>query len=350
MTIASTPGKVLVTGANGFIAVWLVQRLLQKGYIVRGTVRSEKKAVHLRELFKSYGEKLELVVVEDITKEGAFDEAVKGMDLVEHTSSPFHHRVSHPDELIGPAVKGTVGILESIKKHAPSVKRVVITSSMAAVLDSFGKNNSPITRYDESSWNNSVIEYVEKKGTDSEPPYWYFASKTLAEKAAWDFVEKNKSEIKFDIVVLNPPYVWGPTLAEINSSADLNESLSMLHTFLIKTDSTPDFPTDPSGWVDVRDVAEAHVLAAETPAAGGNRFIISGGSYHWQEILDTANAVKPQLIHNLVKGNPGTGKDISASLVFDTAKAERVLGIKFHTLDQTIADILADWKQKGFAA
>ncbi|KZT25509.1 NAD(P)-binding protein [Neolentinus lepideus HHB14362 ss-1] len=111
------PSKVLVTGANGYIAIWVVRRLLEKGYSVRGIVRSESKAEHLRQLFNEYGGKHEVVVVEDITKEGTFDEAVKDIDAIEHTASPFHLLADDPNEFIEPAVKGTLGVLQSALKY-----------------------------------------------------------------------------------------------------------------------------------------------------------------------------------------------------------------------------------------
>ncbi|KAK7687131.1 hypothetical protein QCA50_009634 [Cerrena zonata] len=124
-----TTGKVLVTGANGFIAVWLVKDLLEKGFSVRGTVRSEAKGEHIKKLFSQYGDKLEIVIVDDITKEDAFDEVVKGVDAIEHTASPFHFNVSDPQELIRPAVAGTTSVLQSALKFGTSVKRVVVLSS-----------------------------------------------------------------------------------------------------------------------------------------------------------------------------------------------------------------------------
>ncbi|TFY73351.1 hypothetical protein EWM64_g10661 [Hericium alpestre] len=349
MPAVSAPAKVLVTGANGFLAVWVVRTLLEQGYSVRGTVRSAKKGEHVRALFGSYGNKLELVVVEDITKAGAFDEAVKGVDVVEHTASPWRYSASEPNDFIIPAVKGTVGVLESIRKHAPSVKRVIITASMASVLESFGKND-PVIRYDETSWNNSVLVELEKNPLKLLPVQWYCASKMLAEKAAWDFVEEHKSEINFDLTVLNPPYIYGPVLDEVPSPEKLNQSLSELYNIMIQSDATTPYPEYANGWIDVRDAALAHVLAASTPAAGGNRFIIAAGTYHFQEILDTANAINPPIVRNLVKGTPGTGREVSANWTLDTSKVERVLGIKWRPLQETIADTLADWKQKGFAA
>ena len=96
MPAVAAPAKILVTGANGFIAVWLVQDLLENGYTVRGTVRSESKGQHLLQKFKSFVDagKFELVIVPDITAPGAFNEVVKGVDAIEHTASPFHFNVS----------------------------------------------------------------------------------------------------------------------------------------------------------------------------------------------------------------------------------------------------------------
>ena len=97
MVAISPPAKVLVTGANGYLATWVVKKYLEAGYSVRGTVRSLSKSAFLNEKFAQYGDRFELVVVEDITKDGAFDEAIKGIDAIAHTASPFHYKSTHPD-------------------------------------------------------------------------------------------------------------------------------------------------------------------------------------------------------------------------------------------------------------
>ena len=97
MVAISPPAKVLVTGANGYLAAYVVKKYLEAGYSVRGTVRSLSRSVFLKDLFASYGERLELVAVEDITKDGAFDEAVKGVDVIAHTASPFNFNATEPD-------------------------------------------------------------------------------------------------------------------------------------------------------------------------------------------------------------------------------------------------------------
>ena len=97
MVAVSPVAKVLVTGANGYLAVWVVKKFLEAGYSVRGTVRSLAKSSFLKDTFSNYGDRFELVVVEDITKDGAFDDAVRGVDAIAHTASPCHHKATHPD-------------------------------------------------------------------------------------------------------------------------------------------------------------------------------------------------------------------------------------------------------------
>jgi hypothetical protein len=100
MVAISPPAKVLVTGANGYLATWVLKKYLEAGYSVRGTVRSLSKSAFLNDKFAHYGDRFEIIVVEDITKDGAFDEAVKGVDTIAHTASPFHYKSTHPDGIV----------------------------------------------------------------------------------------------------------------------------------------------------------------------------------------------------------------------------------------------------------
>ena len=227
MVAISPPAKVLVTGANGYLATWVVKKYLEEGYSVRGTVRSLSKSAFLNDKFAHYGDRFELVVVEDITKDGAFDEAVKDIDAIAHTASPFHYKATEPDgmsnflwmltflaiktftDLIVPAVRGTTSILNSALKHGSSVKRLVLTSSVAAIRE---ETTVPRT-FNESNWNNSAVEAVKTRGSAAGPVLIYLASKTLAEKAAWEFVAAHKSEISWDLVVINPPLIFGVRLS-----------------------------------------------------------------------------------------------------------------------------------------
>lgn len=340
---AVTSGKVLVTGANGFIAIWVVKRLLEAGFTVRGTARSQEKGVHLKETFKEYRDKFEFVVVDDITKEGAFDEAVKGIDAIEHTASPFHFNSIDPNDLIGPAVAGTNSILQSALQHGGTrLKRIVVTSSVAAVLTVLP--NPPV--FTEEDWNEQAEKEVEEKGVDAQPANKYRASKTLAERAAWKFMETNKGKVGFDLVVINPPMVFGPLLHEVGSPDKLNTSMADWYRTVIKGMRTDEeLFTISTSWVDVRDLADAHTLALQKEEASGQRIIISAEKYVWQAWANVAHKIDSRL----PAGNPSA--DLSKAnyvLVYNNSKGVKILGMKYRSMEETARDILEQAREKGW--
>ncbi|KAJ7675152.1 D-lactaldehyde dehydrogenase [Mycena rosella] len=334
---AITSGKVLVSGANGYIAAWVVRTLLEQGFSVRGAVRSADKGKHLSELFASYGDKFELVVVPDITEEGAFDEAVKGVDAIEHTASPFHFAADDPAELLEPAIKGTVGILESALKWGKSVKRVVVTSSTAAVLN---VSKEPQVLSD-VNWNDQAVEQVNEQGRAASGAAKYQASKTLAERAAWGFVQKHKVEIAWDLSVLNPPLVLGPVIHAVSSPEALNTSAHRMYEAFTKPDAT----AGGGCWVDVRDLALAHVRALQKEEAGGERILIPAGAFVWQDWLDAA---PPSSSSKYQKGSPGAGKDAVHLLRYDPSKGIRILGLEYRSMADTAAAVVADYEARGW--
>jgi nucleoside-diphosphate-sugar epimerase len=200
--------RVLLTGGSGFIAAHTLDILLKNGHSVVTTVRTQEKAEKIKEDHKSYVDKgqLSFAIVPDIAQPGAFEKAVVSdppFEAVLHTASPFHFNVTDVQkDLLDPAIIGTTGILESIKKNAPSVKQVVITSSFAAIVNP-AKGFWPGHSYSEEDWNPITTEEAHEN-----PMTGYRASKTFAEKAAWDFVAKEKPT--FSISTINPPMVYGP--------------------------------------------------------------------------------------------------------------------------------------------
>lgn len=339
MPAINAPATVLVTGASGFIAVWVCKTFLEAGYTVRGTVRSASKGDYLTDLFKSHGDKFQYVIVKDIAEAGAFDEAVKGVDAVAHTASPFHFQAEDPQDLIDPAVKGTIGVLKSIEKNAPGVQRVVTTSSVAAVLDASKPTG---TIYTENDWNVSSVKAVEEKGKDAASFDKYRASKTLAEKAAWAEVESQKPT--WDLVTINPPMVFGPILQQVDDPSSLNTSVAMLYKIIHTKEEelSKDLLLTPNAnFVDVRDVALAHVRALEVPEAGGQRFITAGGAYSWQDVIDILPPPHP-------RGTPGAGKSLTHSK-FSAEKARKVLGIDFKKLDETVKDTEEGLRKRGWS-
>lgn len=354
MPALQSPGKVLVTGTNGYIAMWVVREFLQQGYSVRGTVRSAKKAEHVQKQFAEYGDKLEIAVVDDIAKEGAFDELVEDVDAIAHMASPFHFNAQRPEELIEPAVNGTVGILESAFKHGLFVKRVVITSSVGAIVRD---EPTPIT-FTEKDWNQQSLDLVNELGEKAPNMVKYRASKTAAEKAAWKFVEDHKQEIKWDVTCLNPPFVFGPAIHELTDPASLNTSTKLFYDYVADASKAEAAGNDflaknGTCWVDVRDVAEAHRLALEKQEAGGERIIISGGLFKWQDFIDMANALNPppKLSKPIPKGHPGSGTGHPHTVhlvIYDASKSDRILGLKYRSMATTTKDTFADYQVRGW--
>ncbi|VDC04351.1 unnamed protein product [Peniophora sp. CBMAI 1063] len=330
------PAKALVTGANGFVGAWVVRTLLEQGYSVVGVVRAASKGDHLKRMFSSYGDKFTIALVEDITKPGAFDDVVKDVQLIEHVACPVHTNFKLPNELIDPAVLGTTGILQSALRHGSLVRRVVITSSTAAVIRPVSEH----TVFNEACYNDAAIAEVEAKGADSPQMSVYCAAKTLAEKAAMKLVGENKPA--WDLVIVAPPWVFGPPIHEVPSLNSLNASIQYLYNILVKGDMDASaLASQGGGWIDVRDLALAHVLAAQKAEAGGNRFILGAGHYFLQDIVDAAvdNGDSPT-----VKGEYGATAGKVPLMEFDASKAKSSFGIEYRSLQSMTRDLMAYFK------
>lgn len=166
----------------------------------------------------------------DAHQEGAFDEAVKDVDLIEHTIATVHLGAVEPDEYIVPSVAGTLRILEAALTHGTSVKRVVYTSTCGAVRESL---TTP-KQFSEADWNERAVAEVRTRGREAGQLEKYQASKVLAERAAWEFVGKHEGKIPWDLVVCNPPWIFGPTLQPVSAPEQLNESMRIWYEAVIK--------------------------------------------------------------------------------------------------------------------
>jgi dihydroflavonol-4-reductase len=333
--------KVLITGASGFIASRIIEQLLHRGYVVRGTVRSLQKEKDLAPLRRLPGAADRLELVEgDLLQVGSFDAAAEGCDAVLHTASPYVLEAKDPQrDLVEPAVQGTLNLLRACRK-APSVKRVVVTSSMAAITDE-PESDHVLT---EADWN--VKSSLERNA--------YYFSKTLAERAAWDFVEKEHPG--FDLVVINPFMVIGPSIGP-----GLNTS-NQLFVDLLKG-TYPGIMNLTWGFVDVRDVAYAHLRALEVPAASG-RYLTAGETIAMREVVATLAENGWGRGHKL----PTLGMDCGAGDFavrlssylqpkgvgsylrthvgrvprYDTAKVQKELGVTFRPVRASILDTMND--------
>ncbi|MFD5113927.1 SDR family oxidoreductase [Streptomyces sp. NPDC058391] len=247
---------VLVTGGSGFVGAHCVVRLLDAGYRVRTTVRSLTREADVRAMVKAGGaepgEALSFAVA-DLLSDAGWPEAVSGCDFVLHVASPFPPGVpKHEDELIVPAREGTLRVLRAARDAG--VRRVVQTSSFAAIGYGHQHTDQP---FSEESWtdpNADVSAYVK--------------SKTLAERAAWDFIAREGGSLELSVV--NPVGVFGPVLGP-----DYSGSIQLVR--LLMDGAMPGTPRLSFGVVDVRDVADLHLRAMTSPAAKGERFLAIAG-------------------------------------------------------------------------
>jgi dihydroflavonol-4-reductase len=345
MTQPVTDKPVCVTGASGFIASHIVADLLSRGYRVRGTVRDASQRDKYGFLFELPGaaERLELVSA-DLNPPRGFDEAVAGCEYVLHTASPYALDVKDPQkDLVDPAVRGTRAVLEACKA-AGGVRRVVVTSSMAAITDE-PDSERPLT---EDDWND--------KSSLTRNPYYY--SKTLAEREAWRFAREE--EPSFDVVVINPFLVIGPSL-----TPGINQSNQLFVDLL--TGKFPGILSMAWGLVDVRDVARAHRLAIEAPSAEG-RHICANATMNMREVVELLRELGygdfklPKLGMDCAPGDfmarlssyfypRGTGTYLRTHLGrtprFDNTKIRRDLGLELTPLADTIRDTIEDLLRWG---
>lgn len=311
---------VAVTGASGFIAQHIIKLLLEKGYTVVGTVRSEKKGAELKERIGSTH--FSYVVVDDLGKEGSIDKLLSDNDIdyFLHTAMPFFYDTEHPKEdLVDPAVNGITSILASIERSPKKIKKFVLTSSDAAVYTADDEQNSSLS-FNENSWNDSTAV--------DNPIVAYYTAKALSEKYVWKFL-KDKGEV-FEFVSVNPVYVFGP------QAYPLDRPLNTSNTVILGMLNGEDFDNDKGGFVDVRDVAKAHIFAIESPNAIGKRLLMSNGHFSNQMIADIINAKYPG---KAAKGTPGSGpKDITTLAKVDNSATKKLLGFDFISLKKSVED------------
>lgn len=328
------PTTVLISGSSGFIALHTVQELVKQGYHVVGSVRSPEKGEYVKEA-SGKPENFTYEIVEDIEKEGAFDEFVKKHPEAVaflHTASPFHFNTTDIEkELLLPAVHGTKNALTSIKQNGPNIKRVVVTSSYAAVASPEMDQLAGKT-WDESAWDDLTWE----KALES-PIAGYFGSKTFAEKAAWDFVKEEKPQ--FALSTVNPTYVFGPQPTNSFKTTQLNTSSEIINSIL-KIKGTEEKVNPVNGpAVDVRDIAKAHIVAFEKDEAKNQRLLLNAGEFTQQTILDLLHVHFPRESQHVPIGNPGSDKeDIKKRAAINNDKTKKILGFELISVEQSIVD------------
>ncbi|MBN1252161.1 MAG: aldehyde reductase [Bacteroidales bacterium] len=338
--------NVMITGATGYIGSWVAKKLLEKNYNLRITVRDAKnksKVQHLIDIAEKNGSKIELFEA-DLMKEGSFDEAAKGCEIVVHVASPFFLNVKDAKkDLIQPALQGTKNVLSAATKSG-TVKRVVLTSSVAAVHgDNIDMKIKGLTEFTEENFNDSSSE--------THQPYSY--SKVLAEKEAWKIAENQN---QWDLVVINPSFVLGPSLTNLSASESLTFMKDML-TGKFQMGAPALF----FGFVDVRDVAEAHVLAIENQTAEGRNIT----SERVMSVMDLAEIIRnkygkkyklpvmksPKFMLYMIGWMFGLStkfvkRNIGYPIKLNNRKSIEKLGLKYTEMQKTVIDMVEQMEEQ----
>lgn len=342
---------VMVTGATGFVASWLVKKLMDNGITVHAAVRNPEdtvKLAHLKNLENSSSGKI-IFFKSDLLEDGSYLKAMEGCAVVFHTASPFNFKVTDNQRgFVDPAFKGTRNVLDSVNK-TETVKRVVLTSSCVAIIgDTVEMSTYADKMITEDMWNTT--------STVNHNPYNY--SKTVAEKLAWEMNEKQE---RWKLVVINPSFVMGPTLSKTSTSGT-HDMIGQMADGTMKSGAPP-FEI---GMVDIKDVTDAHFNAAYLEGASG-RHILSNKTL---SIVDVANIIKnkfgdkwllpkkaaPKWLIWLI--GPIIDKSISRKMISNNfghswlatnSKSINKLGIKYTALENCIENMFQQMIDNGIA-
>lgn len=322
----STHTTVILTGASGYLGQNIVKELIKANYQVVGTVRSVVKG---EAIVKDAGKQFSYEIVEDIGVANAFDGVLKKhpeASVFIHSASPVTIVADDPEnEIINPSVNGVKNALKSVKEFGPQIKNLVLTSSIGAVigLDDHDNENLVVT---EETWNPITWDKAITNGV-----FGYYGSKTFAEKAAWDFVKEQKPPFTLSSVI--PAFILGPQAYESQVKSVLRTSAEYVNGIL---NSKPgdELPYFVANFIDVRDVAKAHIVAFENPEAANQRLILADTPIDIPIIAKRIVKLFPQFEGKISTGGPVVKETTFAKV--DDVKSRKILGFDYYTLNESI--------------
>ncbi|KAJ5208402.1 hypothetical protein N7449_002781 [Penicillium cf. viridicatum] len=323
---------IFITGATGFIGSTTAVEALKAGYRLRIGIR--KKSDKLEAILSNYREQVEFVTVPDLTEEAAFRGKLDGVDYVLHLASPLAQS-SDKEALFGPAVKGTLAVLKEAAK-VPSIKKVVITSSIASLVPLLGIPSGGVIKED-NDWDLTVdptADFVDPNNLAATPMTLYRASKLLANNATWEFRETEKPH--YSLVTIHPSFVFGHNLVQ-NSAEEVQGGTNGI----LWGSVMGGVPLAAVTGVHVKDVAEAHIKALDPKIKDGSKYLVSGPPTTWKDIAGIVHKAYPNVGAKITEQAEG-----AASLPTDTTKAESELGINWRPWEEVVRSVMD--QQLGF--
>jgi nucleoside-diphosphate-sugar epimerase len=345
--MASTPELVLVTGATGFIGFRTLVETVKAGYRARAAVRNQGgvEKIKAAKSIQPYLDQVEFVLVPDIIKFGAYDEAVAGVDYIIHLASPTTNLPEAPTEetydavLIQPALQGTMNMLRAAKAHSPSLKRMVITASIVSIIEWPEMYMHTGTVFNEKSRTKFV------SGPYGNSFAAYGASKVAALNATEEWVETEKPH--FDINHIAPSFTIGVEELATTRMASIAGTNNAAIGHLIGKNGGP----TPSTGVSVFDIAKMHVLAL-SPRVPGNQLFIGvseNSNLQWEDSFEIVKKHFPEAVPSVF---PLTGSNPTNKLIFDNSYTKKTLGIEFISYEEQVKSIAAQYialKEEGKA-
>lgn len=343
-------GLIFITGATGFIGSATAVEALEAGYQLRVCLR--RPSDRLQTMLSKYGKQLEFVIIPDLTDETAFGDKLDGVDFVLHLASPLPHG-TNKESYFTPAVKGTTALLKAAIK-VPSIKKVVVTSSLAALVPLAGVPNGGVIKGKPYSFfdfhigmvlkpfseNNDWDFSVDENGSFDDPEnpaatafQLYRASKLLANTATWNFWQTAKPQ--YALVTLHPAFVYGHNLMQISADGIRGGSNEVLWGFIMEGT-----PTGYLTAVHVQDVAEAHIRALDPKIVDGSKYLLAGKNTTGPEVARFVQKLYPNAGAAITEDAQGMTSPVN------TTKAETELGIQWRSFEAMVQDLMD--QQLGF--
>lgn len=319
---------IFITGTSGFIGSQVVDLALKEGYRARVSVRREAQIADIRSWYPGEANRLDFVVIPDLTDVTALKSALAGVDYVIHVASPMPSKTATDlqKDYVYPAVQNTTSLLDAAAE-TPTVKRIIITASVVSTIPQGGIANPDVVASEGTNrkWKiNEDAANADVTGFDK-----YHISKLLAHRATLDWVEAHKGGVTFDVAAVLPSFVIGTDLTQ-KGPAPQGVNAYFWHSLGMEQ------PLFPPMLVDVRDVAAIHVRALKTNAltpGAVTEFIADGQHTTWNQIIGFVNDKYPSVDIKLAGPFP-------ESISSDTARAERDLGIQWHTVEDIVSSVL----------